>query len=138
MIFTSVWRHAERLEISDDCLVKRALGRQGPAGKHGNLEMGISLGARPGDCEMFRRMLDQPQHLVVFRGMERLDDGGVNGVEKSSAPACDPTLSHFGQNIRHIDLPCDIFAGSGSFRGTTAETSRDCRRLSSSGTKAKS
>jgi hypothetical protein len=59
---------------------------------------------------MLRRMLDQPQDLIIFRGMERLDDGGVNGVEKLRPPACDPTLSHFGQNIGHIDLPCDIFA----------------------------
>ena len=85
-----LWRHAEGFEIPDDRLVERALGRQSPAGKHGNLDMGVPLARRSWNGEALRRMLDQPQNLVVFGGVERLYAGTVDGVEKLEPVACDP------------------------------------------------
>jgi hypothetical protein len=46
-------------------------------------------------------MFDQPQHLVVFRRVQRLDNTGMDCIKELGAVAADPALPDFGQNVGH-------------------------------------
>src|SRR6266545_5497037 len=91
-------------QVADDRLVERPLGGCRSAWEGGDFHEGVVVGVSGWDLEVLGIVLDEPLSAIVLRDAKRLDQRGVNRLEKTlplgNRPSLEDLDPHQGHRLR--------------------------------------